>query len=46
MTPSLIEEAVREVKKAFPKEGIKVFQYEVNAFPRGTIDVLSLSIIM
>ena len=27
----LIEAAVREVKKAFPKEGIKVFQYEVNA---------------
>ncbi len=26
----LVEEAVREVKKAFPKEGIKIFQYEVN----------------
>ena len=27
----LIAEAVKEVKKAFPREGIKVFQYEVNA---------------
>jgi hydrophobic/amphiphilic exporter-1 (mainly G- bacteria), HAE1 family len=30
----LIDEAVREVKKAFPREGIKVFQYEVNALVR------------
>lgn len=29
---SLIDEAVREVKKAFPKEGIKVFQYETDVF--------------
>ena len=26
----LITEAVNEVKKAFPREGIKIFQYEVN----------------
>ncbi len=29
---SLIDEAVSEVKKAFPREGIKVFQYEADAF--------------
>jgi len=29
---SLIDEAVREVKKAFAREGIKIFQYEVIAF--------------
>jgi len=28
----LIDEAVSEVKKAFPQEGIKVFQYEADAF--------------
>jgi len=28
----LVGAAVAEVKKAFPKEGIKIFQYEVNAF--------------
>ncbi|MCX7026050.1 MAG: hypothetical protein NT061_00875 [Spirochaetes bacterium] len=27
----LVSEAVGEVKKGFPHEGIKVFQYEVNA---------------
>jgi HAE1 family hydrophobic/amphiphilic exporter-1 len=26
----LIHEAVKDVKKAFPREGIKIFQYEVN----------------
>jgi len=28
---SLIDEAVSEVKKVFAREGIKIFQYEVNA---------------
>ena len=28
----LIDEAVSEVKKAFPNEGIKVFQYEADTF--------------
>jgi hypothetical protein len=30
----LIDEAVQEVKKAFPREGIKVFQYEIDALVR------------
>ena len=28
----LIREAVLQVKKAFPREGIKLFQYELNVF--------------
>ncbi|PKL06704.1 MAG: hypothetical protein CVV53_02885 [Spirochaetae bacterium HGW-Spirochaetae-9] len=29
----LVGAAVAEVKKAFPREGIKIFQYEVKTFP-------------
>jgi hypothetical protein len=36
---SLIAEAVRQVKIIFPKEGIKVFQYEVTPFATEREDI-------
>ena len=28
----LVREAIAEVKRVFPKEGVKIFQYELNVF--------------